>query len=81
LFYLKEKEQIFLFDFQRISILDPRNGKTKRKVNKVSNLLKNVVSMNQSDSSEYYSNDYKNIFDFLFHFINRTIFNWHSKQW
>ncbi len=81
MFYLKEKEQIFLFDFQRISILDPRNGKTKRKVNKVSNLLKNVVSMNQSDSSEYYSNDYKNIFDFLFDFINRTIFNRHSKQW
>lgn len=70
-----------MFDNQRVSILDPKTGKTKRKVSKISALFKNVISMNLSDSSMYdniinlVSMKLKCLFDF------RVVSCWCIKQW
>lgn len=51
----KEKEQLFLLGNQKISILDPKSGKTIKKVSKINPFMKEIVSYNTSDNGIYFS--------------------------
>jgi hypothetical protein len=44
---------MFLLDAQRASIVDPSNGKTKRRVNGLSGMIKNAVAYSVSDSGSF----------------------------
>ena len=50
----KEKQQLYLLDYQRISILDPKTGKTKRKVPKLSSVMKSLIAHNVSDDGVHF---------------------------
>ena len=52
--FLQEKENLFLLDNQRISIIDPSNGKTRKKVSKLTNHMKSLVAHNTSDNGLYF---------------------------
>lgn len=43
-----------MLDFQRISILDPKTGKSKRKVPKLSTIVKTLVAYNVSDNGLHF---------------------------
>lgn len=42
----KDKQQLYLADGQRVNQIDPRNGKTKRKVGRLSQFVKSIVAFN-----------------------------------
>jgi hypothetical protein len=50
----KEKQQLFILDNQRISAIDPKNGKTKKRVGKVSSQMKSIISYNVSDNGLFF---------------------------
>lgn len=50
----KDKEQLLILDSQRVSLIDPKNGKTKRKVSKLSSLMKTMIAYNISDNGIYF---------------------------
>ncbi len=50
----KEKEKLFLLDSKRISLIDPKNGKTRRRISRLSSIIKQIVSFNTSDDGAYF---------------------------
>lgn len=50
----KLKEQLFIMDYQRLSLIDPRTGKTKRRVGRLSSSqMKQLVTYNTSDNGAF----------------------------